>query len=266
MRNVDPGAGAGEGDMSMDRLLPLEAAAADALLDGRGDGPPELVALLARATAPGHPVELFGEAVAVAHLRATPSVLTSPHPPATRRGFLSRGFSIKAAAAAAVAVLVVGGVAIAATVGASPEGIGGSGRGAVGSSASQGAGAAATGPNGATPAGAHSTGPTKAGAPSAVPSASPSSAANESLPGLCQAYQKAVPKNPKVLENKGYARLITAAGGRDKVPQFCADLLDDAAGTSDQDSQGENSQDENSAGRNATPTPQPGGAGASGDE
>lgn len=235
--------------MSTERLLPLDAAAAEALLDGRGDGPPDLVALLARATAPGHPVELAGEAVAVAHLRAAPSVLTSPHLPATRRRFLARGFSVKAAAAAAVAVLVVGGVAIAATVGASPEGIGGSDRGAVGSATSGSGGAVPTGPHGETRRpGAPSTGPTKGADRSADPSAS----APQTVRGLCQAYQKAVAKNPKVLETKSFTKLITAAGGAEKVPQFCADLLGTPAPQA-------------SASANGHPTPTPrSGAGTSG--
>jgi hypothetical protein len=206
--------------MGTDRFLPLEAATADALLDGRGDGPPELVALLARATAPCHPVELGGEAVAVAHLRATRSALTSPHPPASRRGALTRVLTVKAAAAA-VAVLAVGGVAIAATVGASPPGIGDSG------------GGAAIGPGGTR---VDSAGPRQTAGVSPSPAASTSAAASaaesKSLRGLCAAYLKAVAKNPgKALQNKAFAKLITAAGGADQVPQFCADLLADPAAT-----------------------------------
>ena len=255
--------------MSMDRLLPLDAATADALLDGRGDGPPELVALLARATAPGHPVELAGEAFAVAHLRAARSVLTTPHPPATRRGFLTRGFSVKAVAAAAVAVLVVGGVAIAATVGTSPSGVDGSGRGAVGSAASAGGGAAATGPGGPGGAGGGpgtpSSGPHRSGGPN--PAASPPAA---SLRGLCEAYEKAAKKNPgKALKKKAFATLIAAAGGEDKVPQFCADLLGDEAtprqdpqgqdppgqATPGQDPQGQSPQGQDNAAGRPEPTP-----------
>jgi hypothetical protein len=204
--------------MSTDRLLPLNAAAAEALLDGRGDGPPELVALLARATAPGHPVELGSEAAAVAHLRAAASVLTSPHPPATRRSALTRGFTVRAVAAAAVAALAVGGVAIAATVGALPSGSGDdTGRGAVGPQSSVGGGAVATGPGAG---GARPTDGTSAPGPTAT----------AALRGLCTAYTKAVAANPgKAAQNPAFSALIAAAGGVELVPQFCARL---AAGPS----------------------------------
>jgi hypothetical protein len=253
MRNADRRPGAGEDDMSADRLLPLDAAAAEALLDGRGDGPPELVALLARATAPGHPVELVGEEFAVAHLRATRPALTSPHPPATRRRPLARVFTVKAAAAAAVAVLALGGVAIAATVGAFPQGIGGSDRGAVGPAASGGGGSVAPGATGAS---GQSAGPKKTAGPSASASARPADL--KALRGLCEAYTRAVAKDPdKALENKAFDRLITAAGGEDKVPQFCADLLGAPAATPSPDAQKNG---------HPTPTPHAGGPGAPGDE
>ena len=53
-------------------------------------------------------------------------------------------------------------------------------------------------------------------------SASPS----PSMDGLCQAYTAgAGSEHGKALENPAFGALITAAGGTDKVPAFCDDLL-----------------------------------------
>jgi hypothetical protein len=47
-----------------------------------------------------------------------------------------------------------------------------------------------------------------------------------SMDGLCQAYTAgAGSEHGKALENPAFGALITAAGGTDKVPAFCDDLL-----------------------------------------
>ena len=90
------------------------------LLDGRLDaasapaGYGELASLLAAATAPATPDELAGEQAARAEFRA---VMPS-HPPTLvprRASVPSKLLTVKAAAAALVAVLSIGGVAVAAT-------------------------------------------------------------------------------------------------------------------------------------------------------
>lgn len=47
-----------------------------------------------------------------------------------------------------------------------------------------------------------------------------------SLVGLCRAYKAGAGTAPgKALDNPAFAALIAAAGGRDKVPAYCADVL-----------------------------------------
>jgi hypothetical protein len=90
------------------------------LLDGRldpGSAPPGhdgLARLLAAAAAPAGPEELAGEQLAMAtfaaEMRSHPPILSPP-----RTAVVSKVFTMKAAAAALVAVLSIGGIAAAAT-------------------------------------------------------------------------------------------------------------------------------------------------------
>lgn len=64
------------------------------------------------------------------------------------------------------------------------------------------------------------------------PGAAPGSAApSPSMVGLCRAYTAAVADSPgKALENPAFAALITAAGGSDKVGDYCTGVLADQPG------------------------------------
>jgi hypothetical protein len=90
------------------------------LLDGRldpGSVPPGyggLARLLAAATAPAAPDELAGERLAMAEFAAVMRSHPTTHVP-RRAAMAGRAFTMKAAAAALVAVLSLGGVAAAAT-------------------------------------------------------------------------------------------------------------------------------------------------------
>jgi hypothetical protein len=58
------------------------------------------------------------------------------------------------------------------------------------------------------------------------PAAGGSAAPRPSTAGLCRAYTAgAGTSNGKTLDNSAFASLIKAAGGRDKVPAFCASVL-----------------------------------------
>ena len=116
---------------------------------------------------------------------------------------LAKVLTVKAAAV--LAAVSAGGVALAATTGALPS------------------------PFDHTPAGA----PTSAHA-TAKPTAGPAGAnatPSPSLIGLCQAYLAgAGADHGKALDNPAFTALITAAGGRDKVDAYCASLPTSAAG------------------------------------
>ncbi|GAA1770234.1 hypothetical protein [Luedemannella helvata] len=204
--------------MGTERLRPpFDAAAAESLLDGGRDGPPELVELLARASAPARPTELAGEAAALAAFRAAQPA--TPGRGAARRRVITRLLTVKAATIAAFAV---GGVAIAAGTGVLPTPGGdrpsGPGPGVATSGAATGTRPAAGAPR------------TTAALTTAQPPASHAATAAASLAGLCQAYTTVAGKNPeKALENRSFAALVTAAGGADRVDDFCARLTTAAA-------------------------------------
>jgi hypothetical protein len=208
--------------MSTDNLRFPDAAVAESLLDGGCDGPPELVALLARASAPAHPVELAGEAAALAAFRAAAA---APAPRAARR-VVTRLVTAKAAVLAALAI---GGVAIAATGVVLP--MSGGGRPAVTPSSR---------PPGVTPTDAWQTSgaPRTTGSP-ASPTPTPGPAPAAALVGLCRAYH-AVADNGrgKALRTPAFSALVAAAGGAARVPAFCARL--DAEPTAGPSTKGKN--------------------------
>jgi hypothetical protein len=64
--------------------------------------------------------------------------------------------------------------------------------------------------------------PSANGKPASHATSSPS----PSVRGLCQAYTAHVGSSPgKALDNRAFSALNTVAGGKDKVPAFCASLL-----------------------------------------
>jgi hypothetical protein len=203
----------------------------DRLLDGRLDpasaptGYGGLVRLLAAATAPATPEELAGEQLMLAEL----ATVMRSHPPTLvpRRTAVPRKvLTMKAAAAALVAVLSLGGVAAAAsgllpgqaspvaeqapvTTGAdaAAHGLGKAAAANPGGSATA---ASAVGPGRASAAGPDATGTARA--------------------GLCRAWQAGHgADHGRRAESVAFQALVEAAGGADQVAAYCEDV---AAGAS----------------------------------
>jgi len=191
-------------DAAAERLL--EAVAARRL---RADD--ELSRLLLAASAPGQPDELRGLGEALAAFRAAVPTGQAGRHAAPRRGALRRFMTVKIAAIVGAAAL--GGVALASGVGVltnplapSPSGL----------------------PSLATSESPLGTGehPTARPTPDPNPSHSVAPLPSTGLPGLCHAYDRDPEKESgKALDNPAYAALISAAGGREQVEAFCADLL-----------------------------------------
>jgi hypothetical protein len=190
--------------MSTRRRGQIEGSAAERLLTGIAsnplDGTHGLVRLLNGMRSQARPDELAGEALAMAAYRAA-NLGSVPQP--RRRSMLAKLLTLKAAAAAAVAITATGGVALAASAGVLPNPM--SDRGAP-----------------ATEPSAHATGkPSTAGAKKAG-----SAAPSPSLVGLCQAYAAGASSNPgKALENPAFQVLITSAGSKEKVDGYCDNVL-----------------------------------------
>jgi hypothetical protein len=204
------------------------------LLDGRldpGSAPPGyrgLARLLAAATAPAAPEELADEQLALAAFTA---VMRS-HPPtlAPRRGAVPRKVStIKAAAAALVAVLSIGGVAAAASRllpdQASP----------VADQAPATTGADAAAPGLGKAAAANLGGSVNAGSadgegrdPAVGPDATAAARA-----GLCRAWEAGKgADNGSRMDSVAFQALVDAAGGAAKVAAYCQDVAPGAHGNS----------------------------------
>ena len=179
-----------------------------------------LARLLAAATAPAAPEELVGERLAMAEFAA---VMRS-HPPtlAPRRSAVPRrALTIKAAAAALVAVLSIGGVAAAASgllpdqaspvVDQAPATTGAD-------AAAPGLGrAAAANLGGSVDAGsAAGEGRSSAVGPDAIAAA---------RAGLCRAWQAGQgADHGRKVESVAFQALVEAAGGADKVAAYCQDV------------------------------------------
>jgi hypothetical protein len=203
----------------------------DRLLDGRLDpgsvsaGYGGLARLLAAAAAPAAPEELAGEQLTMATLaavmRSTPTTL-SPRRTAVPR----KVFTMKAAAAALVAVLSVGGIAAAATGllpgQASPVADRAPASTAV-DAAAHGLGEAAVANLGGT---AHAGSTDGQGQESAVgPDATGAARA-----GLCRAWQAGQGgDHGRRMDSVAFQALVTAAGGANNIARYCEDV---AAGSS----------------------------------
>lgn len=222
----------------------------DRLIAGEPTGPEHrgLAALLSAAKAPPSPGELAGERAAVADFVAayregqSTSLPTGRH--RARKPMPARAAAVKVAAS--VAVLVVSGSAVAAETGHLPAtaqryahdlfasvGVPAPRRPArtaepvVGHSTP-----AATDPTGTTPP-AHTSG----AATPASPSARPEPAVTETpkgadARGLCEAWAAQREPQAKAMAAKSRQELVTLAGGEDRIPDFCAPLLDEEAAES----------------------------------
>lgn len=191
----------------------------------RATGHDRLSDLLTAASAPARDRELAGEQAAMAAFRDA-RLATAPQRrrPWMLKIALANLLTVKIAAVSAAAA---GGIALAAAAGTLP-----------GQHREEPAPTADTNVVVTTSA-------TATGKPDQKPdhSASPS----PSLKGLCQAYTAgAGSEHGKAHDNPAFSALITAAGGADRVPAFCADLLGDKPGKSD-----------NTPGKPATPPGKP---------
>jgi len=180
----------------------LDRDTADRLLAGRldpGDAPPgyaPVARLLAAATTEPSPDELAGERAVVAEFAA----MTRSHPPTSvprRAGAPSKRFSVKAAAMAVAAVLMLGGAAVAAT-------------GHLPGSAKPIAQDAPTSSRG---------GPAADGQRGAAKGPDASGAARD---GLCRAWLAGKgDQNGERTDSPAFTALAKAAGGADKVAAYC---------------------------------------------
>jgi hypothetical protein len=199
------------------------------LLDGRldpGSVPPGyggLARLLAAATAPAAPDELAGERLAMATFAAV-----RPHPPThvpRRAAMAGKAFTAKAAAAALVAVLSVGGIAAAAT-GRLP----GQASPVADRAAATTAGAAARGLGRAAVTSVGGTAQPRAGDGQGRESAVGPDATAAARVGLCQAWESGQGDDQgRRMDAVAFQALVAAAGGVGKVAGYCKDA---AAGAS----------------------------------
>ncbi|TYB38760.1 hypothetical protein FXF50_10170 [Micromonospora sp. AP08] len=178
------------------------------------DGPEALVRFLAAVRAAPRPHELSGEGAALQAFRMAQAGDPVPLPVSRPERRLRAGLVGAKLALAALLATATGGVALAAVTGHLPGPLGGGG--GAGTTASPSAGADGR----PTPTGDPSHPTTPAGVPT-DPSGSPSA-----LAGLCTAYRaKNDAERGSALETPSFADLVSAAGGRDKVPGYCDRLL-----------------------------------------
>jgi hypothetical protein len=196
------------------------------LLDGRldpGSVPPGyggLARLLAAATAPAAPDELAGERSAMAEFAAVMRSHPSTHVP-RRAAMAGKAFTMKAAAAALVAVLSVGGIAAAATGllpgQASPVADQAAATTAA-DAAAHGLGRAAVANMGGTaqPGSTDGQGRESAVGPDATAAA---------RAGLCRAWQAGQGgDHGRRMDSVAFQALVAAAGGVGKVAGYCKDV------------------------------------------
>lgn len=204
--------------MSSYRSGQMNRRAAEQLLDG---GPASgatrpLAAALRAAAVPAHPEELSGEQAAVAAFRDAAQLdpVPSPRRPSMLKSALAKILTVKAAVVLAAAG--TSGVVLAATTGVL---------------STPGGQAAGDHRPAEHPPAAHSTSHTPAGTPANA--GKPDQHGNTSSPspspsmfGLCQAYEAQVSNNPgKAHDNPAFTALVTAAGGKDDVGEYCDSVL-----------------------------------------
>jgi hypothetical protein len=192
-------------------------------------GSDPLAQLLVAAASPARRDELAGEEAAVTAFRA--ANLARP-PTSRRRSLLSTALAKVASVKVAVAVIALsgGGIALAAGSGHLPGVSGSDHRPTAQPDANATTGQHPT----KAPASAAPTNPTSS-AGSAAPgasgsgsstSAAPNGSLSPNLRGLCTAFTARAGNEPgKALNNPAFTVLITVAGGKDRVPTYCASLL-----------------------------------------
>jgi hypothetical protein len=187
------------------RTYRIDRATAEALLSNaqgarRRAGP--LGDLLTAVAAPARPEELVGGSAAMAAFRSACSRRAADRPGrSTIKGQLTRLFTVKVAALAVAAA--TGGIALAATSGALPNPL-----------KDEPAVTVSNGPRTGRPSGV-SPHTTRTG-PGVLPS--------PALFGLCGAYEAGA-DHRRSLADPAFTALVTAAGGVDKVDDYCKALL-----------------------------------------
>lgn len=247
-----------------ERLLRGEPASADQV-------PDRLAGLLAAAAAaaPAEAGELAGEDAAVAAFR---EARLAPAPRLRRlsmlKATLAKYITVKVGAVALIATTTTaGGVALAAGGDHLPTALGG-GKPTAHPKPTHRPGTPGPGKDG------KHNGPGQTAKPGQPGHGKPGAAADPALKGLCQAYKSHVvhgadgkpgkqDKASKLLDTPAFARLVSAAGGKDKVAPFCAALLDDRKDKAGPTPAPKNPQARPSGGPGARPgnaaTPKPGG-------
>ncbi|MGH3760763.1 hypothetical protein [Actinophytocola sp.] len=192
--------------MSSNRARHIDRHAAEQLLAGRpvaGHATRPLAAALRAAAAPTHPEELAGERAMVAAF-ADAARLAAPVPetgrPSMLKSALAKILTVKAAVVLAAAG--TGGVVLASTSGALP------------------------GPWTESPADPPAVTSTQHPAPGKPSDAgrpdAPGKGPSPSMAGLCRAYEAQVHENPgKALDSPAFTALVTAAGGKYDVDEYC---------------------------------------------
>jgi hypothetical protein len=199
--------------MSRHRARRVDRRTAEQLLVGARPADAEpLAALLRAAAAPVHPTELAGEQAALAAFQAAAALDPAPEPrrPSTLRSVLAKLLTVKAVLV--LAAVGTTGVVLAASNGAVPV-----------PWTSEPAEPPAVTRTTSAPASTRT--PEARTSPNSPPAGTQSTPA-PSLSGLCQAYLAQMDQNPgsDPAGNPAFTALVTAAGGAENVPEFCADL------------------------------------------
>jgi hypothetical protein len=189
----------------------IDRETAERMLRGSSADPNRVAEILAAAAAPPRHGEVSGEGAAVTAFRAA----RVDGAARARRGPRLRGLlSLRAAMlAAGVAVAGAGLVTVAAT---SPFGLPGSDAWSGGQPGAAGSSVSASPASSSTP---PKKGPvtTATGSPWAVP--------GPGAVGLCRAYDSKGNGRGKALDSPAFQGLVKAAGGKEKVPAYCAQIL-----------------------------------------
>lgn len=197
----------------------------DRLLVGDPHGEnPALTALLAAATAPATPREQAGEdAVLAAFAAASLGVSPSPSPSRARRlSMLSTLLAGKVVAAAAAGGIAIAGTAAAAYTGSLPDRLQDLAHTTIGAPAAHHAHDA-----GRTPVTAHTPAPSATGRPATATPVGPDASGSAAF-GLCTAWGK----GGLATKSVAYDSLVKAAGGADKIKDYCATVAHPGKGES----------------------------------
>jgi hypothetical protein len=206
---------------------PLPGVELDQLLAGELPAEPRstevaaLARLLGAAAAPPSERELAGEAAAVAAFVRVRDAGSQPQTAARRRSMLATLLSTKLAAAAAAGALGFGGVAAAAYAGALPEPIQDFAHQTVGAPSADNDQSSPQGQGQDQRSGANEN---ASGASSGEPVGP--DATGSAMYGLCTAFAAEKAENGTVdTTSVAYESLAKAAGGTDKIDEFCADVM-----------------------------------------